>query len=147
MAYFTYDTSVIIARRPIDLRPRRGGLVLSSVVLMELTASAVDDSQRKNYEFLFREHEQNDSLIVPNDNDWFFASKILFWLARRRRKVQGGRLYRLQPGMAQRMAFDALLAASARSRQVAVITDNWNDFRAIQCFCNVKLIKGSDFFR
>jgi len=69
MAYFTYDTSVIIARRPIDLRPRRGGLVLSSVVLMELTASAVDDSQRKNYEFLFREHEQNDSLIVPNDND------------------------------------------------------------------------------
>lgn len=146
MAYFTYDTSVIIARRSIVLRPTPGGLVLSSVVLMELTASAIDDSQRKVYEFLFREHQQNKSLLVPNDNDWFFASKVLFWLARRRRKVQGGNLRRLQPGMAQRMAFDALLAASARSRQVAVVTENWNDFKAIQRFCNVKLIKGSDFF-
>jgi predicted nucleic acid-binding protein len=146
MPYFTYDTSVIIARRSIVLRPTPGGLVLSSVVLMELTASAIDDSQRKVYEFLFREHQQNKSLLVPNDNDWFFASKVLFWLARRRRKVQGGSLRRLQPGMAQRMAFDALLAASARSRQVAVVTENWNDFKAIQRFCNVKLIKASDFF-
>ena len=146
MAYFTYDTSVIIARRPIDLRPKPGGLVLSSVVLMELTASAIDDSRRKMYEHLFHEHQQNKSLLVPNDNDWFFASKVLFWLARRRRKVQGGSLRRLQPGMAQRMAFDALLAASARSRQVAVVTENWNDFKAIQRFCNVKLIKASDFF-
>jgi predicted nucleic acid-binding protein len=146
MPYFTYDTSVIIARRSIVLRPTPGGLVLSSVVLMELTASAIDDSQRKVYEFLFREHQQNKSLLVPNDNDWFFASKVLFWLARRRRKVQGGNLRRLQPGMAQRMAFDALLAASARSRQVAVVTENWNDFKAIQRFCNVKLIKASDFF-
>lgn len=147
MAYFTYDTSVIIARRSLDLRPKPGGLFLSSVVLLELTASAIDDSRRKMYEFLFRQHEQNDSLIVPNDNDWFFASKVLFWLAQRRRRVQRGSLRRLQPGMAQRMAFDALLAASARSREVAVVTENWNDFKAIQRYCDVKLIKGSDFFR
>jgi predicted nucleic acid-binding protein len=95
---------------------------------------------------LFREHQQNKSLLVPNDNDWFFASKVLFWLARRRQNVQGGSLRRLQPGMAQRMAFDALLAASARSRQIAVVTENWNDFKAIQRFCKVQLIKGSDFF-
>ena len=147
MAYFTYDTSVIIARKPLDLRAKPSGLVLSSVVLLELTASAIDDSQRKVYEHLFREHQQNKSLLVPNDNDWFFASKVLFWLTRRRRRVLGGRLRRLQPGTAQRMAFDALLAASARSRQVAVVTENWNDFKAIQRFCNVKLIKSSDFFR
>ena len=147
MAYFTYDTSVIIARRPIDLSPKAGGLVLSSVVLMELTASAIDDSRRKMYEHLFREHQQNKSLLVPNDNDWFFASRVLFWLAGRRRKTQGGSLRRLQPGMAQRMAFDALLAATARSRQVMVVTENWNHFKAIQHFCNVKLIKASDFFK
>jgi predicted nucleic acid-binding protein len=147
MAYFTYDTSVIIARRSLDLRAKPGGLLLSSVVLLELTASAIDDSQRKVYEHLFREHQQNNSLLVPNDNDWFFASKVLFWLTRRRRGVQGGSLRRLQPGMAQRMAFDALLAASARSRKVVVVTENWNDFKAIQRFCKVHLIKGSDFFR
>jgi predicted nucleic acid-binding protein len=147
MAYFTYDTSVIIARRSIDLRAKSSQLLLSSVVLMELTASSKDDSQRKHYEYLFRAYQQDDSLIVPNDADWLFASKILFWLTQQRRRALRGALRRLEPGMSQRIAMDALLATSARRRKVAVVTDNWNDFRAIQCFCNVKLIKGSDFFR
>ena len=146
MAYFTYDTSVIIARRSIDLRARPGGLLLSSVVLMELTASSKDDSQRKAYEYLFREYQLDDSLIVPNDADWLFAGKILFWLTQRRRVAEGA-LRRLGPGMSQRIAMDALLATSARRRKAAVVTENWNDFKAIQRFCDVKLIKGSDFFR
>jgi len=45
------------------------------------------------------------------------------------------------------MALDALLAASARRWKAAVITENWNDFKAIQHFCNVKLVKASDFFK
>lgn len=146
MAYFTYDTSVIIARRRIDLRAKPSDFLLSSVVLMELTASATDDSQRKLYEYLFRKHQQHHSLLVPSDDDWFLASKVLFWLARRRRRVQGGRLRRLDRGIAQRMAFDALLAVSARRWRAAVVTENWDDFKAIQHFCDVKLIKASDFF-
>ena len=146
MAYFTYDTSVIIARRRIDLRAKPSDFLLSSVVLMELTASATDDSQRKLYEYLFRKHQQRHSLLVSTEDDWFFASKVLFWLARRRRRVQGGRLRRLDPGIAQRMAFDALLAVSARRWRAVVVTENWDDFKAIQHFCDVKLIKASDFF-
>jgi len=147
MAYFTYDTSAIIARRSIDLRTDQSWLLLSSIVLLELTASAVDDSQRKAFEQLFREHQQNNSLLVQTDGDWLFASRILFWLSRRRRRVQGGRLRPLAPGMAQRMAFDALLAVTARARQAAIVTENWDDFKAIQYFCNVRLIKASDFFK
>ena len=147
MAYFTYDTSAIIARRSIDLRAEQSWFLLSSIVLLELTVGAVDDSQRKAYEHLFREHQQNNSLLVPTNEDWFFASRILFWLTRRRRRVQGGRLRPLDPGMAQRMAFDALLAVSARIRRATIVTENWNDFKAIQHFCNVKLIKASDFFK
>ena len=146
MGYFTYDTSVIIARRRIDLRAKPSDFLLSSVVLMELTASATDDSQRKLYEYLFRKHQQRHSLLVPSEDDWFFASKVLFWLARRRRRVQGGRLRRLDPGIVQRMAFDALLAVSARRWRAVVVTENWDDFKAIQHFCDVKLIKASDFF-
>ena len=147
MAYFTYDTSAIIARRSIDLRTDQSWLLLSSIVLLELTASAVDDSQCKAFEQLFGEHQQNNSLLVPTDEDWLFASRILFWLTRRRRRVQGGRLSPLNPGMAQRMALHALLAVSARIRRATIVTENWKDFKAIQHFCNVMLIKASDFFK
>lgn len=146
MSYFTYDTAVIIARRPADLHKTKG-LLLSSVVLLELMASAPDDSLRRIYEGLFLDHERDSTLIVPNEADWLFASKILYWLTHRRRRVDGGRLRQLAPGISQRMALDALIAVSARRWEAAVVTDNWGHFKAIQYFCGVKLIKASDFFR
>lgn len=146
MPYFTYDTSVIVARKPIDLR-KTNGLLLSSVVLLELMASAKDDSRRKMYEGLFRDYRDDDSLIVPNNDDWLLASKILYWLSRHRRTFDGGKLRQLAPGMSQRMALDALIAASSRRWKAAVVTENWEHFKAIQYFCGVKLIKASDFFR
>ncbi|HXI25783.1 MAG TPA: hypothetical protein VNG71_18140 [Pyrinomonadaceae bacterium] len=78
MSYFTYDTSVIISRKVTDLPGLPGSFLLSAVVLMELTASAKDESQRKVYERLFRQYQQDNSLIVPDENDWLLASKILF---------------------------------------------------------------------
>ena len=146
MPYFTYDTSVMVSRQLIDLR-NTNGLLMSSVVLLELTASAKDDSRRKMYEDYFRDFEQDDSLLVPNEADWLLASKILYWLSRRRRRLDGGRLRQLAPGMSQRMALDALIATSARRWEAAVVTENWDHFKAIQYFCGVKLIKASDFFR
>lgn len=146
MPYFTYDTSVIVARKPIDLRKTKG-LLVSSVVLLELMASAKDGSRRKMYEGVFRDYKDDDSLIVPNDDDWLLASKILYRLSHHRRRIDGGRLRQLAPGMSQRMALDALLAASARRWKAAVVTDNWDHFKAIQYFCGVKLFNASDFFR
>ena len=147
MPYFTYDTSVMIGRKPFDLHLGTKGVVLSSVVLLEMMASAADDSRRKAYEDLFLGYGRDDSLIVPNEGDWLYASKVLYWLTHRRRRVDGGRLRQLAPGMSQRMALDALLAASARRWKAAVVTENWDHFKAIQYFCGVKLIKASDFFR
>ena len=145
MAYFTYDASVVIGRRPDDL-PHPRGLLYSSVTLMEVMASVPDDSRRKFYEQLFRERQLNQTLIVPNDSDWLLASKILFWLSQRRRKINHGKLRRLPSGASQRMALDVLLAVSARRRQAAVVTENWFDFKLIQNFCDVRVIKASDFF-
>jgi hypothetical protein len=44
------------------------------------------------------------------------------------------------------MAMNALLATSAKRREATIVTENWDDFKAIQHFCDVKLIKASDFF-
>ena len=146
MPYFTYDTSVVIARRSLEFPGKSSNFRLSAVVIMELTASAKDDALRRVYERVFRDSEHDKSLIVPNNADWLLASKVLFWLTQRRRRVEGGRLRPLDPGMSQRLALDTLLAASAMRWKAAVITENWDHFKAIQRFCNVKLIKGSDFF-
>ena len=146
MPYFTYDTSVIVSRRSIALRKTKG-LLMSSVVLLELIAGAQDDAGRKMYEGLSLEYKEDESLIVPNEADWLYASKILYWLSHRRRRTDGGRLRQLAPGISQRMALDALIAVSARRWDATVVTENWDHFKAIQYFCSVKLIRASDFFR
>ena len=146
MSYFTCDTSVIISQGLDDLR-KTNGLLLSSAVMLELMASATDNSRLKVYEGVFLEFGQDNRLIVPNQEDWLFASKILYWLSHRRRRVDGGRLRSLAPGISQRMALDALIAVSARRWEAAVVTENWDHFKAIQYFCGVKLIKASEFFR
>ena len=144
MPYITYDTSVIISRKLTDLPDN---FLLSAVVFLELMASASDDSRRKYYEALYREYKRYNSMIVPSGDDWLLASRILYWLAHGRRKKARGRAPKLKPGAAQRMALDTLIAASARRWKAALVTENWDDFKAIQYYCDFKLIKGSDFFK
>jgi len=147
MSYFTYDTSVIISKKLDDLPGRTSSFLLSAVVLMELSASAKDQTQRKLYEQLFQTYRCDNTLIVPNEDDWLFASKVLYWLTQDRRKSSGGKLEKLLPGNSQRMALDVLLAVSARRWKTAVVTENWKDFKSIQRFCNVQIVKSSLFFR
>jgi len=146
MPYFTYDTSVIISRKVMDLPGLPGSYLWSSVVLMELMTSARDDSQRKLYERLFRQYQQDNSLIVPDENDWLLTSRVLYWLTQSRRRSTKGKLRRLPKGVSQSMALDVLIAVSARRWRATVVTENWDDFKAIQRYCNTKIVKASDFF-
>jgi hypothetical protein len=118
----------------------------TSVVLLELMASAKDESRRKYYEALSRDYRKDNSLIVPNIDDWLLAGKVLYWLTQERRRSLKGKAHRLKPGASQRMALDALLATSAKRWNVCVVTENWDDFKAIQRYCKVKLIRASSFF-
>ena len=45
------------------------------------------------------------------------------------------------------MVLDALIAASARRWDATVITENWDDFKAIQRYCKVRIVRGSNFFK
>jgi predicted nucleic acid-binding protein len=114
---------------------------------MELAAAANDASERKRCEQLFHTYRADNELIVPSDDDWLLASKVLHLLTQSRRRSDGGKLRRLDKGVSQRMALDALIAISARRCNVAVVTENWKDFKLIQRFCNVKIIKAVEFFR
>ena len=143
MSYYTCDTSTIIARK---LSALPDNFLLSSVVLLELMAGAADEAERKRYEALARDYRKDNSLIVPSFDDWLMASKVLHWLTQDRRRKAKGQTPRLKPGAAQRMALDALLATSARRWKATVISENWDDFKAIQHYCRFKLIRAADFF-
>ena len=147
MPYFTYDTSVIIARKRTVLHKMPQNLLMSSVVLMELIGRSGDITERKRLEHLFRQYQKDNLLIVPNDDDWLLASKILYLLTQARKRAEQGKLKRLPPGASQRLALDVLIAVSARRWKAQVVTENWADFKAIQRYCNTKIIKASHFFR
>jgi predicted nucleic acid-binding protein len=143
MAVYTFDTSVIIAYRVREL-PQN--FLLSAAVIAELTAGATDDSTRKVFEAMRRDYDRLDALIVPTSDDWLTASRVLFWLSKGRKKKSGGMPPRLLPGASQRMFLDALIAVSARRMSATVVTEDWDDFKAIQYYCDVKLKRGADFF-
>lgn len=143
MKYYTFDTSTIITRK---LTSFADNFLFSSVVLLELTAGAGEEKRRRYYERLARDYQQDSSLIVPSPEDWLTASKVLYWLDQERRRSAKGLAPRLQSGASQRMAMDALLAASVKRWEITLITENWNDFKAIQRYCKVKLVKATDFF-
>jgi predicted nucleic acid-binding protein len=147
MPYFTYDTSVIVSRKIRDLHKMPKDFLLSAMVLMELTAGATDNSMRKTYEQLFHQYRRDELLIVPNDDDWLLAAKIMFLLAQTRRTQGKGKLKRLPPGASQRLALDVLIAVSARRWKAQVVTENWADFKAIQRYCNATIIRAAQFFR
>ena len=146
MPYFTYDTSVLISRKLTDFREMPQNFRLSAVVLMELIASADDESRQKFYERVFKQYREDNSLIVPNEDDWLLASRILFLLTHARKRSQKGKLQRLPPGASQRFALDVLIAVSARRWKAQVVTENWTDFKAIQRYCNTTIIKAANFF-
>ena len=146
MPYFTYDTSVIVSRK-LSLHEMPRNFVLSAVVMMELMFSAADSSRRKSYERSFRQFQDGNLLIVPNDHDWLLAAKIMYLLTQDRRREGRGKLKRLPPGASQRLALDVLIAVSARRWKTQVVTENWADFKAIQRYCNATIIKAAQFFR
>ena len=146
-SYFTYDTSVCISRKLTDFQEMPESFRMSAIVLMELTAGARDESRRKFYERFFRQYQKDNSLIVPNDEDWLLTSKILFLLANNRRRLKRGKLKPLPPGASQRLALDVLIAVSARRWKAQVVTENWSDFKAIQRYCNTTIVKAAQFFR
>jgi predicted nucleic acid-binding protein len=142
MTAFTFDTSFIIARK-LSVYP--DNFFYSDVVLLELIGSAKDEAEFKRHQAARRENLLDDRLIVPNEEDWLMASKILYWLEQGKRRGNKGMAPPKRPGATQRMALDALIAMSARRYDVTVVTENYDDFNAIKYYRDFKLMRGSEF--
>ena len=147
MAYFTYDTSVCISRNFTDFQRMPRDFRLSAVVMMELMAGEPDKSRRKFFGEIYSDYRKPNWIIVPTADDWLLSAKVLHLLSEARRRVHKGKLKRLPPGASQRLALDVLIAVSARRWKAQVVTENWADFKAIQRYCNTRIVKAAQFFR
>lgn len=143
MAYVTFDTSFIISHRVSSLPDN---FLLSEVVVMELMASANDESSRKEFEAIRTLHEKDGTLIVPTSEDWLMAGRVLYWLTKGRKKKAGGKAPKLVPGASQNMALDALIAVGAKRAGAAVVTENYDDFKAIGYYLDGLTVRRSSQF-
>ncbi|MEQ1681039.1 MAG: PIN domain-containing protein, partial [Nitrospira sp.] len=91
----------------------------SSVVLHELLRGARTATERK---FVF-ELSRQCQVLTPTEQQWLKAAEILNRLKRREH---------YEAVKVRELAFDVLIALSARSIGASVITTNHADFQAIQ---------------
>ena len=103
----------------------------STVVLSELMTAANDTKELKAYQQWWKAAAKAGLLLVPTEQDWQDASRILFLLAQERKQQAGGKAPKRAPVAKQEIALDCLLAMSAHREGVIVITND-KDFGAIQ---------------
>lgn len=143
MPIITFDTSIFIAYKPTDIP---AGFRMSAVVLQELTAGAVDNSEVQRWNAARTAHEKAGTLLVPTGEDWWLAGKVLNSLLRGMKSKHGGRTPKLSNSEIQRIIRDVLIARTARAAGALLVTDNTSDFQKIRHFCAVRTIAGKQFF-
>lgn len=143
MPKYTFDTNIPTAYK-VESLPK--DFYMSAIALTERMAAANDDKEFRSYQTTWRLRARDGTLIVPTSEDWAAAARVLFLLAQERKHMAAGRSPRRTAAAKQELAMDALLAMSARSNKVTIITDD-TDFTAIQRYYkDLKLIRGSEFF-
>ena len=119
---------------------------MSAVVLQELVAGASDGAAIKELERTRYEYQKTNKLLVPDEEDWWLAGLALNALRRGRRSRKTGRIPKMSVAERYRIINDVLIARTAKRAGVMVVTDNINDFKKIQNFCDVKVISGNKYF-
>ncbi len=119
---------------------------MSMVVMQELVIGAEDATEVKELDMIWRVYEKAGKLLVPTDEDWWQAGKIINALQRGRKSQQGGQTPKLSAEEKHRLTSDVLIARTAKREGVTVVTDNTKDFEMIRRFCAVKIVSSADYF-
>lgn len=143
MPTVTYDTNVFINRKPAYFP---ASFVMSAVVMQELAAGAVDDSELKQLNAARLEYKKEDRLLVPTGEDWWQAGKVLNSLLRGQKAKRGGKTPKLPDSEKHRIISDVLIAVTARRARATVVTDNLKDFAKIGYYCDVRVMSADEFF-
>lgn len=96
---------------------------LSSVVLMELMAGALDIEDRKIIRKLHNAHKKAGRMVTPTESNYADAGSILL-------ELQKNNGYDLKKAF--NLANDVLIALTARSIGATLFTQNGKDFQAIK---------------
>jgi predicted nucleic acid-binding protein len=143
MPKVTYDTNVFIEYDPAYFP---SGFLMSSVVIQELAAGALDKTRLKKLDASWRYYQKEKRLLVPNGEDWFLAGKVLNSLYRRSSGHTRGRKLVINKDEQRRIIRDVLIARTARRENATVITKNLSDFEKIRPYCAVIAQHPEDFF-
>lgn len=143
MPLVTYDSSVLIAYRPVNFPL---GFRKSAVVLQEMTAGSGDKSELKLWKASLRKHIAAGTLLIPTAEDWFLAGKVLYALLQGLKAHAGGQTPRLPAEEKQRLIRDVLIARTAKRAGALLVTNNLKDFARIKRFCAVRIISGAIYF-
>jgi predicted nucleic acid-binding protein len=140
---YVIDTNVLI-RHPAEAVP--GHVLLSAVVVQEITAGAADDAEARRWGVTLRKYESLNQLLTPDGADWYETGKILNALLRGKRSWRAGHTAAISREEQQRLLRDVLIARSARRVNAAVVTYNAGDFGKIRRFCDVRIIAPAELF-
>ena len=138
-----FDSCIYISRKEIE---HSKNILLSAVVLQEMTAGANDKQELKFWEATRKSFEKQNKLLVPNAEDWWLAGKVLNSLLRGLKSDNKGKTPKLLPTEKHRIIRDVLIARTAKRENAVLVTDNLKDFELIKRFCNVRVVSGKDFF-
>ena len=138
MEYPLLDTSVFSTyKKQIDAN--FDSFHFSVVVFYELTASLIDESTMKKYEYWLKVLDKADKLLIPTKTDWTIAAKAV-------RRLRHLKLIdkNLSPTALQN---DALIARSSYLHKCFVVTDNIRDYALLQkVMPRLEVIPAAEFF-
>jgi len=141
----TFDANIFISRK-VQLDKLPGGFYLSAVVLQELVTGAADEAAIKRLDVMRTVFEKQNRVLVPLLEDWWQVGRILNSLQRGRRSPVTGNIPKISVDERLRITNDVLLARTARSEGVIIVTDNTGDFEKIRPLCAAKTVSGEDYF-
>ena len=113
-----------------ELKIGRPSTYLSSVVIEELYAGALDNSSIRLLDRLYDTFESLGRIIVPKASDWQRAGKVISKM---------GQKYGFEDIYLSRLTNDVLIALSARLIGAFVVTQNEKDYLRIKEFVDFKL--------
>ena len=143
MPTITYDTNIFIKYKPSSF-PK--GFCMTAIVLEELTAGSADNSEVRYWNDVRKARERDNTLFVPNAEDWWMAGKVLNSLQRGLRSTKTGRIPKHSAEQTERIIRDTLIARVCKREGITLITDNLKDFEQIKSFCSIRIQSGRDFF-
>ena len=131
------DTSVYIpfinqgiAHPAIEIHQGRPLIYMSTVVMEELYAGAMDVSSVKLIDKMHDTFSGMNRLIVPDALDWQKTGKVV---------AQLGKKYGFEKMFLSRITNDILIAVTARKIGAVVVTKNQKDFLKIQEYIDFKI--------